>query len=220
MPASHFFEFTGKTSPKSKWKFTKTGEDWFCFAGLWRPMPDRGAAFTLLTTAPGPDVAPIHDRQMIVLEREDWAAGSISANPRPHSSSHCQPDLCRRSRCAEESCPRWNRSRPFDEGDTTGRRKPIKPSFDTLEPTIDVSKDFGGVRNECVRRSRGRPSVRGHRPRQAPLAIGGHLYPREPPRRDPPSDGDVSSTMRNAVWRRASASMALACSPHRPGPRR
>jgi putative SOS response-associated peptidase YedK len=33
--------------PKSKWKFTKTGEDWFCFAGLWRPMPDGARdAFT------------------------------------------------------------------------------------------------------------------------------------------------------------------------------
>src|SRR5216110_2004990 len=47
---------------------------WFCFAGLWRPMPDGGAAFTLLTTEPGPDVAPIHDRQMVVLERSDWSA--------------------------------------------------------------------------------------------------------------------------------------------------
>jgi putative SOS response-associated peptidase YedK len=75
VPASHFFEFTGKKTPKSKWKFTKAGEEWFCFAGLWRPMPDgTGDAFTLLTTAPGPDVAPIHDRQMIVLERDDWAA--------------------------------------------------------------------------------------------------------------------------------------------------
>jgi putative SOS response-associated peptidase YedK len=38
-------------------------------------MPDgTGDAFTLLTTEPGPDVAPIHDRQMIILEREDWAA--------------------------------------------------------------------------------------------------------------------------------------------------
>ena len=74
-PASHFFEFTGKTTPKSKWKFTKAGEEWFCFAGLWRPMPDgTGDAFTLLITAPGPDVAPTHDRQMIVLERDDWAA--------------------------------------------------------------------------------------------------------------------------------------------------
>ena len=71
----HITEFTGSKSPKSKWRFTKTGEDWFCFAGLWRPatggVPE---AFTLLTTAPGPDVAPIHDRQMVVLERADWMA--------------------------------------------------------------------------------------------------------------------------------------------------
>jgi putative SOS response-associated peptidase YedK len=31
-------------------------------------------AFTLLTTEPGPDVAPIHDRQMVVLDRPDWLA--------------------------------------------------------------------------------------------------------------------------------------------------
>jgi putative SOS response-associated peptidase YedK len=75
IPASHFFEFTGTKSPKSKWKFTKAGEDWFCFAGLWRPMPEgAGDAFTLLTTEPGPDVAPIHDRQMVVLDRLDWCA--------------------------------------------------------------------------------------------------------------------------------------------------
>jgi|SRR5690242_3860618 len=55
-------------------EFTKAGADWFCFAGLWRPMPEGGEAFTLLTTAPGPDVAPIHDRQMVVLERSDWSA--------------------------------------------------------------------------------------------------------------------------------------------------
>jgi hypothetical protein len=48
IPASHFFEFTGTKPPKSKWRFTKAGEDWFCFAGLWRPMPDAGGdAFTL-----------------------------------------------------------------------------------------------------------------------------------------------------------------------------
>jgi putative SOS response-associated peptidase YedK len=75
IPASHFYEFTGSRSPKSKWKFTRTGEDWFCFAGLWRPLPAGGGdAFTLLTTGPGPDVAPIHDRQMVVLERSAWLA--------------------------------------------------------------------------------------------------------------------------------------------------
>jgi putative SOS response-associated peptidase YedK len=33
-----------------------------------------GDAFALLTTEPGPDVAPIHSRQMVVLERSDWLA--------------------------------------------------------------------------------------------------------------------------------------------------
>ena len=75
VPASHFFEFTGTKSPKTKWKFTKTGEDWFCFAGLWRPASgDRPEAFTLLTVEPGPEVAPIHNRQIVILERADWAA--------------------------------------------------------------------------------------------------------------------------------------------------
>jgi putative SOS response-associated peptidase YedK len=73
-PGITFFEFTGTKSPKTKWKFTKVGEDWFCFAGLWRPMTAGGEAFTLLTTDPSPDVGPIHDRQMVVLERSDWSA--------------------------------------------------------------------------------------------------------------------------------------------------
>jgi putative SOS response-associated peptidase YedK len=75
VPASHFFEFTGTKAPKAKWKFTKAGEEWFCFAGLWRPATDdTPEAFTILTTAPGPDVAPIHNRQMVILERNTWTA--------------------------------------------------------------------------------------------------------------------------------------------------
>jgi len=37
-------------------------------------MAAGGEAFTLLTTDPSPDVAPIHDGQMVVLERSDWSA--------------------------------------------------------------------------------------------------------------------------------------------------
>ena len=33
-----------------------------------------GAAFTILTAEPGPDVAPIHNRQVVVLDRADWLA--------------------------------------------------------------------------------------------------------------------------------------------------
>src|SRR4051794_37468272 len=73
IPASHFFEFTGTKSPKSKWRFTNAGGGWCWFPALLRPATaDVPEAFTLLTTAPGPDVAPIHDRQMVVLERADW----------------------------------------------------------------------------------------------------------------------------------------------------
>ena len=41
----------------------------------------QGAAFTLLTTAPGPDRAPIHDRQMVILERADWSSWLDMSRP-------------------------------------------------------------------------------------------------------------------------------------------
>jgi putative SOS response-associated peptidase YedK len=72
VPVSHFYEFTGKKSPKDKWRFTKSDEDWFCIAGLWRPVEGAGGAFTMLTCEPGPDVAPIHNRQVVVLDRQKW----------------------------------------------------------------------------------------------------------------------------------------------------
>jgi putative SOS response-associated peptidase YedK len=74
IPATHFYEFTGKRSPKDKWKFTKVDKDWFCIAGIWRPVNEDSDAFTMLTCEPGPDVAPIHDRQVIVLDRSEWLA--------------------------------------------------------------------------------------------------------------------------------------------------
>ena len=41
----------------------------------------EGEAFKLLTTEPGPDVATIHNRQMVVLERPDWLAWLDLARP-------------------------------------------------------------------------------------------------------------------------------------------
>jgi putative SOS response-associated peptidase YedK len=76
VPASHFFEFTGTKYPKTKWRFTVKGRDWFCMAGLWRTtQTPQGPveAFTILTCEPGPDMAPYHDRQVVVLRRAQWA---------------------------------------------------------------------------------------------------------------------------------------------------
>ena len=71
IPASAFFEFTGKGSPKTKWRFELAGSPVFAVAGLWRE-DERGKAFTMLTTSPGPDVAPFHDRQVVVLPPRRW----------------------------------------------------------------------------------------------------------------------------------------------------
>jgi len=86
IPASHFYEFTTPVDPKrkrkDKWRFTLAGADWFCIAGIIRPDAlDAAACFTMLTTEPGPDVAHYHDRQVVVLQREDWAAWLDLARP-------------------------------------------------------------------------------------------------------------------------------------------
>ncbi|TIU40655.1 MAG: SOS response-associated peptidase, partial [Mesorhizobium sp.] len=37
--------------------------------------------FAMLTTEPGPDVAPIHNRQIVVLRPDDWAAWIYLTKP-------------------------------------------------------------------------------------------------------------------------------------------
>jgi len=76
--ADGFYEYTapagggGKSARKDRWLFTKAGEDFFCIAGIWRTDPKAGEACTMLTVEPGPDVAPYHGRQIVVVERADW----------------------------------------------------------------------------------------------------------------------------------------------------
>ena len=79
--ADGFYEFTDpppvegapKRRPKSKWLFTMPNAPFFCIAGIWRTHTEVGEAFTMLTTEPGPDVAPYHNRQVVVLGPQDWA---------------------------------------------------------------------------------------------------------------------------------------------------
>ena len=95
--ADGFYEYTSREADaagkpkargkKDRWLFTKSGEDWFCIAGIWRRTAEVGEAFTMLTTEPGPDIAPYHDRQIVLLTPSDyarWLDGSAPA-----------ADLCR-----------------------------------------------------------------------------------------------------------------------------
>jgi putative SOS response-associated peptidase YedK len=65
IPTDGFYEFTDPQpgqKRKTKWLFTMKAHPTFWIAGL-----IRDGAFTMLTTAPGPDIAPYHDRQIVLL---------------------------------------------------------------------------------------------------------------------------------------------------------
>lgn len=72
--ADAFFEYTAPQATKVKLKdrhqFTMTEHDWFWIAGI-----VRDGCFSMLTTRPGPDVAPYHDRGIVPLAPKaglDW----------------------------------------------------------------------------------------------------------------------------------------------------
>ncbi len=112
IPADGFYEFTDPEPPapgssaqkrarKTRWLFTLAGHPWFCIAGLLRPMPasDRageGEAWTMLTTDPGPDIAPYHARQVVVLGPDDaraWLADEAPERllrPSPAGALHVE----------------------------------------------------------------------------------------------------------------------------------
>ncbi|MBX9885888.1 MAG: SOS response-associated peptidase family protein [Novosphingobium sp.] len=89
IPVDGFYEFTAPTEPgqkrKTKWLFTPDPDgalagDFLCIAGVWRRHEGVGEAFTMLTGAPGADVAPYHARQIVLLPRAhwvDWIMGTV-----------------------------------------------------------------------------------------------------------------------------------------------
>ena len=76
IPMDGFYEFKDavpKAKLKSKFLFEMAGHTVFMAAGITRTVPDHGECFTILTTEPGPDIAPYHPRQIVVLGRDNWA---------------------------------------------------------------------------------------------------------------------------------------------------
>lgn len=92
IPVDGFYEFTAPADPKQKrkdrWFFSHATARWFCIAGVWRADAGGGEAFAMLTCEPGPDVAPYHSRQVVVLDRTDWARWLDGS---AHSEDLCRP---------------------------------------------------------------------------------------------------------------------------------
>lgn len=110
--ADGFYEFTAPADPKQKrkdrWLFEAPDGGLLGIAGLVREVPGIGQAFTMLTTEPGPDVAPYHNRQVAVLPQADWrswldqsaparellrplAAGALSVRPATLGKAEAPP---------------------------------------------------------------------------------------------------------------------------------
>lgn len=73
VPAELFYEFTGERSPKTRWAVRPADARWMCMAGVWREARDGlPATFSILTTAPGPDIQTIHDRETVTIAPQHW----------------------------------------------------------------------------------------------------------------------------------------------------
>ena len=109
VPVSGFYEFTGDTSPKTRWLLSGADGEPLALAALWRAGP-AGEAFSLLTAEPGPDVAPYHSRGVLPLPVSAWAdwlfdrrpsedllipppAGTLTARAAPRPGDAKGPDV-------------------------------------------------------------------------------------------------------------------------------
>ena len=89
--ADGFYEFTAPDDPKAKrkdkWLFTPVDGGLIGMAAVTRNLPDIGEAFSLLTAEPSSEVAPIHNRQVVVPRLDQWLSWLDPSTPLPDSGS-------------------------------------------------------------------------------------------------------------------------------------
>ena len=89
--ADGFYEFTTPDDPKAKrknkWLFSPVEGGLLGIAAVTRTLPEVGEAFSLLTAEPSPEVAKIHNRQIILPRPDQWLSWLDPATPLPSASS-------------------------------------------------------------------------------------------------------------------------------------
>lgn len=75
IPASEFRLSKGEGKWRRRWRFTLPNDDYFYFAGIWRPAEgDWPPSYAILTVEANPDVSPYKERQNAVILRKDRRA--------------------------------------------------------------------------------------------------------------------------------------------------
>ena len=89
--ADGFYEFTTPDDPKAKrkdkWLFSPVDGGLLGIAAVTRTDSQVGEAFSLLTAEPSPEVAPIHNRQIILPNPAYWLKWLDPSTTLPPSSS-------------------------------------------------------------------------------------------------------------------------------------
>lgn len=74
VPVSAWAEAEGAKGRKTRTWYSVPGEDPFAVAGLWRPTDEWGDAYTMVMVDGHPQMAAVHDRMPLILDRKDWPA--------------------------------------------------------------------------------------------------------------------------------------------------
>jgi putative SOS response-associated peptidase YedK len=89
--ADGFYEFTTPEDPKAKrkdkWLFSPIDGGLLGIASVTRTVPEIGDAFSLLTGEPSPEVAPIHNRQIVLPRPDQWLSWLDPSTSLPPSSN-------------------------------------------------------------------------------------------------------------------------------------
>ncbi len=89
--ADGFYEFTKPDDPKArrkdKWLFTPVKGELIGIAAVTQTHPEVGEAFSLLTAEPSAEVAPIHNRQIVLPSPAHWLSWLDPSTSLPPSSN-------------------------------------------------------------------------------------------------------------------------------------
>jgi putative SOS response-associated peptidase YedK len=77
IPATGYYEWTGQRGSKQPYLIGLKDQELFAIAGLWETWLGADGSevetMAILTTAANGEVAPIHDRMPLIIEREDYS---------------------------------------------------------------------------------------------------------------------------------------------------
>ena len=87
VPVGGWYEWTGPARRRQRWTIRAPARPILAFAAVWdlwrAPGGAEVASLATVTCAPNGDVAPVHDRMPVIVDRADWPLwlGEVEGDP-------------------------------------------------------------------------------------------------------------------------------------------